>query len=51
MVSLNFWPDVTVSSLVPASFVVVYGTAGFIIEALVVGIPLATVAQRRLRLD
>jgi len=40
MVSLTVWPVVTVSSLVPAPFVVVYVTAGFIMEALFVGIPL-----------
>ena len=38
MVSLSIWPVVTVSSLVPVPFVVVYFTPGFIMEALFVGI-------------
>ena len=38
MGSLTIWPSVTVSPLVPAPFVVVYVTAGFIMEALLVGV-------------
>jgi len=44
-------PFVMLSSRVAVPFVVVYMTAGFIMEALFVGVRLATVAQPRLRLD
>ena len=40
MVSLTLWPVATLFSLVPVPFVVVYVTAGLIMEALFVGIPL-----------
>ena len=38
MVSLTLWPVATLFSLVPVPFVVVCVTAGFIMEALFVGI-------------
>jgi hypothetical protein len=48
MVSLALWPVTTLFSLVPVPFVVVYVTAGFIMDAFRRD---PTAAQPRLRLD